>query len=131
MAALEELAIEPSASAAKVILNSRTGSVVMNQSVRLAPSAVAHGNLTVRIQSNPEVSQPGAFSRGETVVTSQDTATVSSDGKPDNLIAIPGGAALASVVKALNMLGATPSDLISILQSLKSAGALSAEIEVI
>jgi flagellar P-ring protein precursor FlgI len=131
MAALEEITIEPSASAAKVILNSRTGSVVMNQSVKLAPSAVAHGNLTVRIQSTPEVSQPGAFSRGETVVTSQDTATVSSDGKPDNLIAIPGGAALASVVKALNMLGATPSDLISILQSLKSAGALSAEIEVI
>lgn len=131
MAALEEINIDQTSGPAKVILNSRTGSVVMNQAVKLAPSAVAHGNLTVRIQSTPEVSQPNALGRGDTVVTSQDTATVSSDGKPDNLISIPGGASLSSVVKALNMLGATPSDLISILQSLKSSGALSAEIEVI
>lgn len=131
MSELENLNIEPSASPAKVILNSRTGSVVMNDSVKLAPSAIAHGNLTVRIQSTPEVSQPNAFSRGETAVTSQDTATITSDGKPNSLITVPKGASLASVVKALNMLGATPSDLISILQSLKSAGSLSAELEVI
>jgi flagellar P-ring protein precursor FlgI len=131
MAELQDLDVAPVSGPAKVILNSRSGSVVMNQAVQLSPSAVAHGNLTVRINQAPAVSQPLPFSRGTTTVASADTATISNDGKPDNLISVPGGASLDQVVKALNMLGATPQDLISILQSLRAAGALRAELEVI
>ena len=131
MAALQDLDVQMVPGPAKVILNSRSGSVVMNQAVQLSPSAVAHGNLTVRIQQSPTVSQPLPFSRGQTAIASQDTATISDSGKENSLISVPPGASLDQVVKALNMLGATPQDLISILQSLKSAGALRAELEVI
>jgi flagellar P-ring protein precursor FlgI len=131
MAALQDLDVQMVAGPAKVILNSRSGSVVMNQAVQLSPSAVAHGNLTVKIQQSPTVSQPLPFSRGQTAIASQDTATISDSGKENSLISVPPGASLDQVVKALNMLGATPQDLISILQSLKSAGALRAELEVI
>ena len=99
--------------------------------VQLSPSAVAHGNLTVKVQQTPTTSQPLPFSRGQTTVTTQDTATISDSGKENSLISVPSGASLDQVVKALNMMGATPQDLISILQSLKSAGALRAELEVI
>ena len=131
MAALQDLDVQMVPGPAKVILNSRSGSVVMNQAVQLSPSAVAHGNLTVKIQQSPTVSQPLPFSRGQTAIASQDTATISDSGRENSLIAVPPGASLDQVVIALNMLGATPQDLISILQSLKSAGALRAELEVI
>jgi flagellar P-ring protein precursor FlgI len=131
MAALQDLDVAAVSGPARVILNSRTGSVVMNQAVKLSPSAVAHGNLTVKVSQTPTISQPLPFSRGQTTIATQDTASIKDDGKEDSLIAIPGGAALDQVVRALNMLGATPQDLISILQSLKAAGALRAEVEVI
>lgn len=131
MATLQELDVAAVSGPARVILNSRTGSVVMNQAVRLSPSAVAHGNLTVKVSQTPTISQPLPFSRGQTTIATQDTASIKDEGKEDSLIAIPGGAALDQVVRALNMLGATPQDLISILQSLKAAGALRAEVEVI
>lgn len=131
MAALQDLDVPMGSEPARVILNSRTGSVVMNQAVRLSPSAVAHGNLTVKIQQSPTVSQPLPFSRGQTTTVSEDTATLSDSGKENSLISVPGGASLDQVVKALNMMGATPQDLISILQSLRAAGALRAELEVI
>ncbi|MBU3558505.1 flagellar basal body P-ring protein FlgI [Polynucleobacter sp. Nonnen-W13] len=131
MAALQDLDVLMGSQPARVILNSRTGSVVMNQAVRLSPSAVAHGNLTVKIQQSPTVSQPLPFSRGQTTTASEDTATISDSGKENSLISVPGGASLDQVVKALNMMGATPQDLISILQSLRAAGALRAELEVI
>jgi flagellar P-ring protein precursor FlgI len=131
MATLQDLDVQMVPGPARVILNSRSGSVVMNQAVQLSPSAVAHGNLTVKIQQSPTVSQPLPFSRGQTAIASQDTATISDSGKENSLISVPQGASLDQVVKALNMLGATPQDLISILQSLKSAGALRAELEVI
>jgi flagellar P-ring protein precursor FlgI len=131
MAALQDLDVQMVPGPAKVILNSRSGSVVMNQAVKLSPSAVAHGNLTVKIEQSPTVSQPLPFSRGQTAIASQDTATISDSGKENSLISVPQGASLDQVVKALNMLGATPQDLITILQSLKSAGALRAELEVI
>ena len=131
MAALQDLDVQMVPGPARVILNSRSGSVVMNQSVKLSASAVAHGNLTVKIEQSPTVSQPLPFSRGQTAIASQDTATISDSGKENSLISVPAGASLDQVVKALNMLGATPQDLISILQSLKSAGALRAELEVI
>ena len=131
MATLQDLDVQMVPGPARVILNSRSGSVVMNQSVKLSASAVAHGNLTVKIEQSPTVSQPLPFSRGQTAIASQDTATISDSGKENSLISVPAGASLDQVVKALNMMGATPQDLISILQSLKSAGALRAELEVI
>ena len=131
MAALQDLDVPMGSQPARVILNSRTGSVVMNQAVRLSPSAVAHGNLTIKIQQSPTVSQPLPFSRGQTTTATEDTATISDSGKENSLITVPGGASLDQVVKALNMMGATPQDLISILQSLRAAGALRAELEVI
>ncbi|QWD96012.1 flagellar basal body P-ring protein FlgI [Polynucleobacter sp. MG-6-Vaara-E2] len=131
MAALQDLDVPMGSQPARVILNSRTGSVVMNQAVKLSPSAVAHGNLTIKIQQSPTVSQPLPFSRGQTTTATEDTATISDSGKENSLIAVPGGASLDQVVKALNMMGATPQDLISILQSLRAAGALRAELEVI
>jgi flagellar P-ring protein precursor FlgI len=129
MASIEELEVARGRVAAKVVVNARTGSVVMNQSVRLNPVAVAHGNLTVTVNSAPEVSQPGAFSNGETAIVPRTDIQVTQQGGA--LVQLDGGAQLSEVVKALNMLGATPADLISILQALQSAGALTAELEVI
>jgi len=129
MADIENLPLELAPPAAKVVLNGRTGSIVMNQAVTLAACAVAHGNLAVVINSTPVVSQPGAFAQGRTVVTEQ--ADIQIRAQQGAVIEMPAGAKLADVVKALNSLGATPQDLLAILQAMKSAGALNAEIEVI
>ena len=126
---VQELSINKSVGRAKVIVNARTGSVVMNQAVTLESCAVAHGNLTVKIISSPVISQPAPFGQGETVVTEQADIQISEAG--GELIEIKGAAQLSDVVKALNALGATPSDLISILQAMQSAGSLKAELEVI
>jgi flagellar P-ring protein precursor FlgI len=129
IAEMEELPVEASIQAAKVIINSRTGSIVLNQAVTLSACAIAHGNLSISISSNPQVSQPNALSGGTTVVTDKPTIDIKSE--PGKLIQIPAAAQLADVVKALNSLGATPQDLLAILQAIKSAGALNAELEVI
>ncbi len=129
MARLEELEVTRGTAAAKVIVNARTGSVVMNQAVRLNPAAVAHGNLSITVNSAPEVSQPGPFSGGQTAIVPRTDIQISQQGGA--LIQLDGGAALSEVVKALNMLGATPADMISILQALQTSGALTAELEVI
>ncbi len=129
LADIENLPLELARPAAKVVLNPRTGSIVLNQAVALAPCAVAHGSLSVTISSTPVVSQPGPLSGGQTVVSEKADIQVASQGGA--LISLPAGAQLADVVKALNSLGATPQDLLAILQAMKSAGALQAEIEVI
>ena len=129
LADIENLPLDLAPPAAKVVLNGRTGSIVMNQAVTLAACAVAHGNLAVVINSTPVVSQPGAFAQGRTVVTEQ--ADIQIRAQQGSLVEMPAGAKLADVVKALNALGATPQDLLAILQAMKSAGALNAEIEVI
>ncbi|MFO7579447.1 MAG: flagellar basal body P-ring protein FlgI [Nitrosomonas halophila] len=127
---IESLDITPSQGAAKVIINARTGSVVMNQAVTLETSAVAHGNLSVIITTQPIISQPGPFAeRGETVVAAQSQVEIRSD--EGNLMLLPGSAKLADVVNALNSIGATPQDLLAILQALKAAGSLRAELEII
>ena len=126
---VQELSINKAMGSAKVSVNARTGSVVMNQAVMLESCAVAHGNLTVKITSTPVISQPAPFSQGETVVTEQADIQISESG--GELIEIKGAAQLSDVVKALNALGATPSDLISILQAMQTAGSLKAELEVI
>ncbi|MFP4896346.1 flagellar basal body P-ring protein FlgI [Paraburkholderia sp. EG304] len=129
MAQLQNLEVRPGQAAAKVILNARTGSIVMNQMVTLQSCAVAHGNLSVVINTQPVVSQPGAFSNGRTVVAQQSQIQMKQDN--GSLKLVNAGANLAEVVKALNALGATPADLMSILQAMKAAGALRAELEII
>nr|WP_233217036.1 flagellar basal body P-ring protein FlgI [Trinickia dabaoshanensis] len=129
MAQLENLDVRPAQAAAKVILNSRTGSIVMNQMVTLQSCAVAHGNLSVVVNTQTAVSQPGAFSNGSTVATQQSQIQLKQDNGALKLVTA--GANLADVVKALNALGATPADLMSILQAMKAAGALRADLEII
>jgi flagellar P-ring protein FlgI len=129
LAQIENIDVTPSKEAAKVIVNARTGSIVMNQMVQLQSCAVAHGNLSVIVNTTPQVSQPGAFSSGQTAVTQQSQIQVRQEN--GSLKMISAGASLADVVKGLNALGATPADLISILQSIKAAGALRADLEII
>jgi flagellar P-ring protein precursor FlgI len=129
LADMENLPLELATPAARVVINARTGSVVMNQAVTLAPCAVAHGNLSVTISTNPVISQPNALSGGQTVVAEKSDISVKQE--PGALINMPAGTKLADVVKALNAMGATPQDLLAILQAMKSAGAIMAELEVI
>ena len=111
------------------MLNARTGSVVFNEAVTLGSCAVAHGNLTVTISTTPLVSQPNALAQGQTVQAQKSDIAIAQEGNA--LVQMPAGTKLSDVVKALNALGATPMDLLAILQAMKSAGALHAEIEVI
>jgi flagellar P-ring protein precursor FlgI len=130
LADIENLDVVLAAPAAKVVINARTGSVVMNQAVTLAACAVAHGNLSVTISTTPVISQPNPLSRGgETVVAQKSDIAITQQG--GSLVQMNAGSQLADVVKALNALGATPQDLLAILQAMKSAGALNAELEVI
>jgi flagellar P-ring protein precursor FlgI len=129
IAELEELPLESSIPSAKVVINSRTGSIVLNQAVTLGPCAIAHGNLSVSISSTPVISQPNALSNGTTVVTEK--ANIQIKQEPGILIQLPASPQLSDVVRALNALGATPQDLLAILQAIKAAGALNAELEVI
>lgn len=126
---LESVSLTPAQMAAKVILNARTGSVVMNQAVTLDSCAVSHGNLTVVITSEPVISQPAPLSAGKTVVTEAAKIEIKSD--PGQVLMLKGGTSLADVVKALNAIGASPQDLLSILQAMKAAGSLRAELEII
>nr|WP_245812963.1 flagellar basal body P-ring protein FlgI [Nitrosomonas cryotolerans] len=127
---IESLDVVPAKGLAKVIVNARTGSIVMNQAVTLESSAVAHGNLSIIINNEPIISQPGPFSgRGETVVAQRAQVEIRTD--EGNLMLLPNGADLGEVVKALTAIGATPQDLLAILQALKAAGSLRAELEII
>ncbi len=126
---IENLEISQGQGVARVIINARTGSIVMNQAVTLDACAVAHGNLTVVINTESSVSQPNARSEGKTVTTEKATIDVKTD--KGGLVELAKGASLSDVVKALNAIGATPQDLLAILQAMKSAGALHAELEVI
>jgi len=114
---------------ARVIINPRTGSVVMNRNVTLDNCSVAHGSLTVTVNTEQSVSQPGALSGGTTAVTAKSDAQISQGS--GSLMNVKAGANLAEVVKALNALGATPLDLVGILQAMKAVGALKAELEII
>lgn len=126
---IENIEVRPMQTVAKVIVNPRTGSIVMNQAVAVDSCAVAHGNLSVVVSSDSQVSQPGALSGGQTVVTNQADIQIKQDAGA--LMNVKAGANLADVVKALNALGANPQDLLAILQAMKAAGALRAELEII
>jgi flagellar P-ring protein FlgI len=129
LADIENLRIELARPAARVVINARTGSVVLNEAVTLGACAVAHGNLSVTISTTPVTSQPAPLSQGQTTQAEKSDITITQ--QPGNLVQMPAGTQLADVVKALNSLGATPQDLLAILQAMKSAGALMAELEVI
>jgi flagellar P-ring protein precursor FlgI len=129
LADLEELPLEASIPAAKVVINSRTGSIVLNQAVTLGPCAIAHGNLSISISTTPVISQPNALSQGQTVVAQKSDIEIKNE--PGKVIQMQASPQLTDVVRALNTLGATPQDLLAILQAIKSAGALNAELEVI
>ncbi len=129
MSFIENLEFEPGEAAAKVIINSRTGTVVIGNHVRVYSAAVSHGNMTVTITNTSEVSQPGALSGGDTVQTVQSDIEV----KPDDsrMFLFNTGVTLEQIVRAVNQVGASPGDLVAILESLKQVGALSAELIVI
>jgi flagellar P-ring protein precursor FlgI len=130
MAQLLELEIQPVMDIARVVVNARTGSVVVNQSVRLAPFAVTHGNLTIQVQANNQVVPGSLIARNRPM--NQRNERVSIDAGPvGQMVRVEEGASLEQVVRAINMLGATPQDLMSILQAMKSSGALQAELEII
>lgn len=126
---MENLPVSPGDASPKVIVNARTGSVVMNKAVTVENCAVAHGNLSVSVSITPAVSQPAPLSQGQTVTTEQGQVEIKAD--KGNVILLPGSANLSDVVKALNAVGATPQDLLSILQAMKAAGALHADLEII
>jgi flagellar P-ring protein precursor FlgI len=129
MAMIEGIEVRPAETAARVIVNSRTGTVVINSAVRLSPAAISHGKLTVKIEENPQVVQPAPFSKGQTAV--QENSTISTDEQGAHVALFKGGASLSKIVDALNLLGVSPSDLVAILEALKQAGALKAEMVVI
>jgi flagellar P-ring protein precursor FlgI len=129
LTAVEQLDVEVD-SAAKVVIDEANGVVVMGENVRVSTVAIAQGNLTISIQETPQVSQPGAFSPGQTVVAPRSAIQVEEE-KGKKLIVLKDGASLATLVKGLNSLGVSPRDMISILQGIKALGALQAEIEVI
>jgi flagellar P-ring protein precursor FlgI len=126
---IENIEVKPVSGAAKVIVNSRTGSIVMNQAVTLAECAIAHGNLTVTVNTDTQISQPNPLSQGQTAATQTGQVGITQD--QASLMRFKPGVTLTEVVKALNSVGATPMDLVNILQAMKSAGALRADLEVI
>jgi flagellar P-ring protein precursor FlgI len=129
MGKIESITVRPADAPARVIVNARTGTVVINGAVRITPAAVAHGKLTVRVDENPRVSQPAPLSRGTTALEPASDISVEDTGSP--LYAMPEGASLSAIVDALNQLGASPGDLVAILDALKQAGALRAELVIL
>lgn len=125
---IERLVVEPAAAPARVIVNARTGTVVISGPVRILPAVVSHGSLTVRVSEDLQVSQPAPLSRGETVVAPRSSVSASEQGRRATLL---GGARLSEIVDAINALGAAPGDLVAILEALREAGALRAELVVI
>ncbi len=129
LSTLQELEIQPGDAPARVIINSRTGTVVIGSRVRVTPAAVAHGSLSVTIKENSDVSQPNPFGRGDTVVTPN--STISIDQPQARMFVFDAGVDLDQIVRAVNQVGAAPGDLVAILEALKQAGALRAELLVI
>jgi flagellar P-ring protein precursor FlgI len=125
---IEDLEVEPEAPA-KVVIDEDAGVIVMGEDVRVSTVAIAQGNLTISVQETPSVSQPLPFSQGQTAVVPKSDLKVDED-KGKKLLVIKEGASLSSLVAGLNALGVTPRDMISILQAIKTAGALQADIEV-
>ena len=129
MGLIENLSVDPADAAARVIVNARTGTVVINGAVRIAPAAVAHGRLTVKVDEDPRIVQPAPFSRGQTA--QEEASTITVEEKRNPMVNFRPGASLADIVKAVNAIGASPADLVAILEALKQAGAMKAELVVL
>jgi flagellar P-ring protein precursor FlgI len=129
MSEIENLPVEAAEAAARVIVNARTGTVVINSAVRVSPAAVTHGKMTVRIEEQQRVSQPAPFSQGQTATEQRSGVDVDEEKRP--MFLLEPGPKLADVVKAVNAIGASPADLVAILEALKEAGALKAELIVL
>lgn len=129
LSVLENLEVTTADAAAKVIINSRTGTIVIGQNVRVAPAAVTHGSLTVTIAENPEVVQPEALAGGETAVQENTQIDIQQENSP--MFKFDAGVTLDEIVRAVNQVGAAPGDLMAILEALKHAGALNAQLIVI
>lgn len=129
MSEIENLSVDAAEAPARVIVNARTGTVVINSAVRVAPAAVTHGKLTVRIDENQRVSQPAPMSQGQTVVEQHSKLGVEEEKRP--MFLLQPGPKLADVVKAVNAIGASPADLVAILEALKEAGALKADLVIL
>lgn len=129
LSVLENLEFEPDRPAAKVIVNSRTGTIVIGSDVRLLPAAITHGGITVTINESVNVSQPGEFSGGDTVVTDQSMIDIRQD--DSRMFVFDPGVTLDTLVRAINAIGAAPGDVLAILESLEQAGALRGELIII
>ena len=128
VAALERLNVTPDA-LAKIVVNEKTGTIVMGEEVRLSTVAVSHANLSLVITESAEVSQPGPFSEGETVVVPQTGIEVTEE--EGSLVVVDPGVSIGEIARALNAIGATPRDLIAIFQAIKAAGAMHADLEIL
>ena len=129
MGKIENLIVKPADAPARIIVNARTGTVVINGAVRLGPAAVSHGKLTVRVEENPTVVQPAPFSRGKTAIEPNSDIALEDNGAP--AFEIGRRASLSEIVETINSIGVSPSDLTAILEGLKQAGALKAELIII
>lgn len=129
MGQIENITVTPAEAPAKIIVNARTGTVVINGAVRIAPAAVSHGKLTVKVQEAPRVVQPAPFGRGQTAI--EDRSNIDIEEARSPIYALEKGANLSEIVKSLNALGAAPSDLVAILEALKQAGALKADLVIL
>jgi len=126
---LENMEVSPAEAAAKVVINSRTGTIVVGQNVKVSPAAVTHGNLTVMIQENPNVVQPNPLAAGNTEVVQDSQIAVTED--PARMFKFGPAVTLNDIVQAVNQVGAAPGDVMAVLEALKQAGALRAELIVI
>ena len=129
LSTIENLEVDPASESAKIIVNSRTGTIVIGQNVKVQPAAVTHGSLTVTITEDPIVSQPEALSGGETAVVPRSRVNAEQEARP--MFKFGPGTTLDEIVRAANQVGAAPSDLMAILEALKQAGALQADLIVI
>jgi flagellar P-ring protein precursor FlgI len=126
---IENMEFQPGRGPARVIINSRTGTVVIGEGVRIFPSAVSHGSLVVSVSEDFEVSQPGAFAGGQTVVTPESAIEVEEETNP--MFVFDPGVTLDELVRAVNQVGASPADLVAILEALERAGSLQAQLVLI
>ena len=129
MGMIENIEVTPADAPARVIVNARTGTVVINGAVKIHPAAVAHGKLTVSVNESPQIVQPAPFSQGQTAVQQSSNISIDQEKKP--MVNFKGGASLADIVKAVNAIGASPADMVAILEALKQAGAMKAELVVL
>ncbi|HDX8379404.1 flagellar basal body P-ring protein FlgI [Aeromonas salmonicida] len=129
LATIENLEVDPASESAKIIVNSRTGTIVIGSKVRLKPAAISHGGLTVTIAENQQVSQPNPLAGGETAVTNNSTINVQQE--PGRMFKLDTGATLDDLVRAVNQVGVAPGDLMAILEALQQAGAIEGQLVIL